>query len=47
MSNQDPAVLEREKQAHLKGEDKNQPHPEHAPKWNESLAVSADGDNQL
>lgn len=41
MSNQDPAVLEREKRAHLKGEDKNKPHPEHAPNWNESLAVSS------
>jgi hypothetical protein len=40
MSNQDPAVLEREKQKNLKGEQDHSPHPETAPKWNEALAVS-------
>ena len=39
MSNGDPKTLEQEKQKNLKDQQAESPH-EHAPRWNEALAVS-------
>ncbi|KAI9638393.1 uncharacterized protein MKK02DRAFT_42781 [Dioszegia hungarica] len=40
---QDPKTLETEKKRNLKGEqDSSNPHPEHAPGWNEKLASDSE-----
>jgi hypothetical protein len=41
VSGANPETLEREKKKHLEGQDTgSHTHPEHAPGWNEQLAVS-------